>query len=48
VLDSSVGAAAKIIKQFLHEDQQTTGIEQTESIEDRFYPYPNDLNLVDR
>ena len=48
VLDSSVGTAAKIIKQFLHEDQQTTGIEQTESIEDRFYPYPNDLNLVDR
>ena len=41
ILDSSVGAAAKIVKESLRDGQKT---ELTEG-NDRFYPYPNDLNL---
>ena len=41
ILDSSVGAAAKIVKEFLRDDQQTELTEGT----DRFYPYPKELDL---
>ena len=41
ILDSSVGVAAKIVKEFLRDDQQTELTEGT----DRFYPYPNELDL---
>ena len=41
ILESSVGTAAKIVKESLRDDQQT---ELTEG-PDRFYPYPNELNL---
>ena len=41
ILDSSVGAAARIVKESLRDDQKT---ELTEG-SDRFYTYPNKLNL---
>ena len=41
ILESSVGAAAKIVKEFLRDAQQTELTEGT----DRFYPYPNELDL---
>ena len=41
ILDSSVGAAAKIVKESLRDGQKT---ELTEG-SNRFYPYPNELNL---
>ena len=41
ILDSSVGAAAKIVKESLRDGQKT---ELTEG-SDRFYPYLNKLNL---
>ena len=41
ILDSSVGAAAKIVKDSLRDGHKT---ELTEG-SDRFYPYPNELSL---
>ena len=41
ILDSSVWAAAKIVKESLRDGQKT---ELTEG-SNRFYPYPNELNL---
>ena len=41
ILDSSVGAAAKTVEESLRDGQKT---ELTEG-SDRFYPYPNGLNL---
>ena len=41
ILGSSVGAAAKIVKEALRDDQQTELTEGT----GRFYPYPNELHL---
>ena len=41
ILDSSVGAAAKIVKESLRDGQKTKLIEDS----DRFYSYSNKLNL---
>ena len=41
IFDSSVGAAAKTVKEFLRNDQQTELTQGT----DRFDSYPNELNL---
>ena len=41
ILGSSVGAAAKIVKESLRDNQQT----ELNEVTDRFYPYLNKLNL---